>query len=442
MSLILIKKISILVLLTFVSGFINAANRIDTQRPDAPLWAAYGDFKVGVRKLDFVIPNQLDVVNVSAESDPQNLPTYDRPLTVEVWYPADANETGDSAIKTYMRDGKIPITLVGKGIRDADPTDGEAKFPLVIISHGYPGNRFLLAHLAENIASKGYVVASIDHTDSTYRTLATFGSTLINRPLDQEATLEHIAKLADTQESFLHGLVNTENSALIGFSMGGYGALITAGAGVNPAIVNTPLAPPLGLLSQHTNSDQTQQKRPDSRFKTIITFAPWGKNYHVWEASSLAQITLPTLLISGSVDDVSGYESGVRAIWQQMTGATRALLTFENANHSAGAPMPAPQESFVFDQDLGMYISEHYTDPVWDNVRMNNISQHFITAWLGKYLKQDDEVATYLDLEPHSKDGVWSMDEDAKPTKEHTFWKGFENRTAAGLRYEVLEKAP
>ncbi|NND89400.1 MAG: hypothetical protein HKN42_00950, partial [Granulosicoccus sp.] len=41
----------------------------------------------------------------------------------------------------------------------------------------------LLSHLAENIASQGYVVASIDHTDSTYRTQTSFGSTLRNRSL-------------------------------------------------------------------------------------------------------------------------------------------------------------------------------------------------------------------------------------------------------------------
>ena len=62
-------------------------------------------------------------------------------------------------------------------MRDAAPS-GDGPFPLVIVSHGYPGNRFLMAHLAENIASKGFVVASIDHVDSTYRDQAAFGSTL------------------------------------------------------------------------------------------------------------------------------------------------------------------------------------------------------------------------------------------------------------------------
>ena len=53
------------------------------------------------------------------------------------------------------------------------------------MSHGYPGNRYLLSHLCENLASKGFVVVSIDHKESTYDDQQRFASTLYNRPLDQ-----------------------------------------------------------------------------------------------------------------------------------------------------------------------------------------------------------------------------------------------------------------
>ena len=43
-----------------------------------------------------------------------------------------------------------------------------------------------------------------------------------------------------------------------------------------------------------------------------------------------------------SVDDVSGYEKGIKAIYEQAVSSDRYLLTFENANHNAAAPMPAP----------------------------------------------------------------------------------------------------
>ena len=112
-----------------------------------------------------------------------------------------------------------------------------------------------------------------------------------------------------------------------------------------------------------------------------------------------------------------------------------------NGGHNSGAPMPAPEESFREDADLGFNVSDHYTDPVWDTVRMNNISQHFVTAWLDSHLKGEAEKAAFLDLVEDSNDGVWSMAEDGTPKEDHTYWKGFAEETAHGLKYEVLEGA-
>ncbi|QDY75574.1 alpha/beta hydrolase family protein [Streptomyces qinzhouensis] len=45
--------------------------------------------------------------------------------------------------------------------QDARPVKG--KFPLVVLSPGFGGPRVSLTHLAEDLASRGYVVASVDH---------------------------------------------------------------------------------------------------------------------------------------------------------------------------------------------------------------------------------------------------------------------------------------
>ncbi len=44
-----------------------------------------------------------------------------------------------------------------------------------------------------------------------------------------------------------------------------------------------------------------------------------------------------------------------------------------NANHNAAAPIPAPVEGYAVNESLGWAPFEHYADPVWDTVRMNNI---------------------------------------------------------------------
>ena len=208
-----------------------AENRIDTQLPGAPELAAYGDLPVGVRQLEMVNPDQINILAIDpAAPKPDTMPMYDRPLTVEMWYPAVQGASGDTTLRAYLRDGTTEVSLQGRAMRDAQAASPDAAYPLVLISHGYPGNRFLLSHLAENIASKGYVVASIDHTDSTYRTQAAFGSTLVNRSLDQLFVLEEMAKMGAEGGDFA-GLYDAQNTGLIGYSMGGYGAVITAGGG-------------------------------------------------------------------------------------------------------------------------------------------------------------------------------------------------------------------
>ncbi|MGC1505673.1 MAG: dienelactone hydrolase [Sulfitobacter sp.] len=413
-----------------------AENRIDTQLPTAPELAAYGALPVGVRQLEMVNPNQIDILSIDPAADkPATLPTYDRPLTVEIWYPAAADASGDTTLKAYLRDGTTEVSLTGRALRDAPPAEA-AGYPLVLISHGYPGNRFLLSHLAENIASKGYVVASIDHTDSTYRTQAAFGSTLVNRSLDQLFVLEEMAKMA-ADGGELEGLYDASNTALIGYSMGGYGAIITAGGGVTEASVGYPWGGPHGTLGIHQAGSETHGALPDPRIKTAVAIGPWGMNTGFWDADGLAGIGIPMLFIAGSQDTVSLYEAGVRAIWENASALPHALLTFENGGHNTAAPMPAPAESYYFNADKGFDISAHYTDPVWDTVRMNNIAQHFVTAWLDRGLKADADKATYLELIENSNDGVWSMNEDGTPKEDHTAWKGFADGTAKGLRYEV-----
>ena len=406
-----------------------AENRIDGMRPDAPELAALGANAVGVTTLTLTNPGQIDIVNATADA----APTYDRVLTVEVWYPAAEGTEPGGNYSALLRDGLTSVTLQGQAARDAQPLAGAA-YPLVILSHGYPGNRFLMSHLGENLASKGYVVASIDHPDSTYDDMTAFGSTLVNRPWDQRFVLDALAGL----DSDLGAVIDADTTAIIGYSMGGYGALIFAGAGVTAAAPDFSYAAPQRLLERNMVGTESLATLVDPRVKAVVALAPWGRNADFWDAAGLAGIEKPLLLIAGSVDDVSVY-SALRQIFAETTGTTRHLLTFENANHNAGAPIPAPAESYAFNATLGFAPFDHYADPVWDTVRMNNISQHFVTAFLDLHLKGDAAMQPYLTLVPNAAEGVWAVDEAGAPTAANTYWAGFQNRTAVGLMFETLE---
>ena len=45
------------------------------------------------------------------------------------------------------------------------------------------------------------------------------------------------------------------------------------------------------------------------------------------------------------------------------------------------APIPAPAEAYAYSEALKSFPFMHYADAVWDNTRMNNILDHFATAY-------------------------------------------------------------
>ena len=409
-------------------------NHIDTIRSDAPELAKYGKLNVGFKTLKVTNPKQLDIVKFKAGAP---MPLYDRPLTLEVWYPAQLapGQLPAGQYKAITRDGKTEVTLFGRGVRDSSADTKSGPYPLLIISHGYPGNRFLLSHLAENLASKGYVVVSIDHTDSTYDNQAAFGSTLLNRPLDQIFVLNEMARLNATDPT-LKGMINADQTGLIGYSMGGYGVVNTLGGGFTAASVGFAWGTPDGALAVRQSGNPAHTASLDKRIKAAVAFAPWGWNAGFWDAAGLAGIKTPVFFVAGSVDSVSGYSPGVRNIFEASVNAPRYLLTFENANHNAGAPIPAPKETWTPVSTLNFVPAEHYSDPVWDNVRMNNIAQHFATAFLNKYLKADAAMDPFLNVTENAKDGKWSAEKNGQLKADHTYWKGFPQSTAVGLKLE------
>lgn len=381
-------------------------NRIDSLRPDAPELARRGDHAVGVRTLEFVDAGRPDIL---AGGDA----TQDRVLTVELWYPADADPKAETTYQdVVLRDGATLFDLKGTATRDAAPDAETGPYPLVVISHGFPGNRFLLSHLGENLASKGYVVASIDHFESTYDNQLGFASTLANRAPDQLFVLDALSAV----EGDLAGLIDADHSAIIGYSMGGYGALVSAGAGISAAAGEAGFAPAEAFAGIAAGSD-VYAELADPRLKAVIAIGPWGRQNGLWDADGVAGIHIPTLFMAGSRDEVSDYEAGIRLLFEEAVNSDRYLLTFAEAGHNAAAPIPAPAESYGLPDSAAF---EHHADFVWANEKMNNVAQHFATAFLDLHLKGKADSASYLAI----TDG--------------TPWPGFGERAARGLTLEHL----
>lgn len=404
--------------------------------PDAPALAPRGQYHVGVRTVQLVDPGRIDILHaVNGKA-----PLYDRPLTVEVWYPAMILG-GKAEITTYhdvlgMANNPqrplVPFTFVGRALRQAEPNPSGGPYPLVILSHGYPGSRVLYSYLAENLASKGYVVVSIGHTDSTFEDAGPFSSTLLNRSLDDLFVLNKMAELgAPAGTTFLAGLVDANKTAVIGHSMGAYGAINAAGAGYSEKGVKwfAQMTGGSNALEIRSSGNPQFEASRDSRIKAVVAFAPWGMSVGMWDAKGMTGLKAPTLFVDGSQDDVAIYES-VRTVFEDAVNCDCYLLTYENARHNV-APNAAPPEALQSFREF-----YRYAEPAWDQRRINNINEHFVTAFLGIYLKGNQGYRKYLDLIKNSNDGVYDVAADGTPKADNTYWAGFLPRTAVGMQME------
>ncbi len=396
--------------------------------PDAPALAYRGNYHVGVRTLNYINKGQVNILQSKNGTDP----LYDRPLKLEVWYPAHL-PPGKKEITVYedtfgnpadSARPLVPFTFSGRAIRDAGPVTDSAAFPLVIVSHGYPGSRVLLSYLTENLASKGYVVAAIDHTESTHGDQQGFASTLLNRSKDISFILNQMADAGNRNSNhFLSGIVDVKNTALIGYSMGGYGVMNVAGAGYSEQLADffSSIAGGSKAVEILTANNKEYKTSRDPRIKAVVAFAPWGMQRGVWNLEGLKAVKHPVFFISGDLDDISGYEKGTRALFNGIVNSDRYLLTYKNARHNT-APNPPPAGTLK--PGLATKDYDHYAESSWNERRINNINQHFVTAFLGIHLKQKD-YGKYLELPENSNE---------KP------WTGFKTRSSTGM--ELLHEKP
>jgi dienelactone hydrolase len=132
-----------------------AANRV------AAVPSPEGPETVGTRVMNFVD---------SARKDPYLTTGARRELLVRFWYPASHTQECKPAAYTSPRVWNYFSQLVGVRLpdvttntcQDAPLTDG--KHPIVVFTPGYTATFTDYTFLLEDLASRGYVVASVDHT--------------------------------------------------------------------------------------------------------------------------------------------------------------------------------------------------------------------------------------------------------------------------------------
>jgi predicted dienelactone hydrolase len=159
----------------------------------------------------------------------------DRLFPVEIWYPAAARHAGqDIAPETQdvftARSGGTPRHQMA--IRDAEPQPGT--YPLIVFSHVSGHHRRGATFLCTHLASHGYVVAALDHSEVVAANLARrddetaeqkaarVQALIASRVPDVRFLLDH---LLDRAAWKTEARLDPERIGIVGHSFGGWTAL-------------------------------------------------------------------------------------------------------------------------------------------------------------------------------------------------------------------------
>lgn len=414
----------ILLLLGIITSWqAGAAEQLYTLQPSVtPALAHAGAWPVGVKTISATNPEQVLATNIGEIKD--------RTLTLEIWYPAAPAEQAQMTVYDEVTRSGKQFSLQGSAYRDALPANTELTFPLIIVSHGYSGYRAMMFYLAEHLASHGYVVVAIDHTDSRNSDIdfskapgAGFISTLVNRARDQQFTLDHLAE----NDFPLAAITDSQRAAIIGYSMGGYGALNTVGGCYE---YSSETLEKFGVLKDRStallpffNYCAAGRQSADPRWKALLAIAPWGGELQVHDPASLGALELPALFVVGDKDDISGYENGVRRLFQQIGSKHRYLMVYENARQNIAAH-PAPRVAYSTQLDLG-----HYYEAAWNTETINRVNKHMALAFFNCHVKREDSACEFL---PESEDVAQVRKPDGQLSPP---WPGFPDKWGAGIKF-------
>ena len=395
---------------------------------DAPELARLGADSVGYRTLILTHKGEPDLQAANAKTGVA--PLHDRRLTIHIWYPAQAKPAARRATYSASLWGeppKPPVRFSVPGIAVPGAAMRGSRHPLVIVSHGYSNAPAAMTWLNENLASKGYVVAAIQHDDPNPYVIDATKRAAPNyhRPRD-------IVFAAAALRAQLGDQIDAGRVALIGFSQGGYGVLTAGGASLDP---DAPAVMQVagGALAKYARGAAADLVVPG--VKAIVALAPAGGGTRwAWGKAGLAGIKAPLLLIAGDRDQTVDYTSGAATFFSDAVNAERYLLTFKQAGHAIGLnPAPPEMRNSLWDLDW-------FEDPIWRQDRVNAINLHFITAFLGVHLRGEKGLTSYLDVPVvNGSEGEWNPS-SATPWGAYspggegvTLWKGFQRRHAEGL---------
>jgi len=261
--------------------------------------------------------------------------------------------------------------------------------------------------LGEHLASYGFVVIAPEHIHDSWDNVAT--STIIrmlevNRVIDDAATMT-------APDGLLPGMINMDKIAVGGHSSGGMTAYGAAGApvlwtGVQEYCQTAPddaectnlegqFQEINQLLGANAAADELLPVIVDSRVDAIF---PMAGTMELHGQAGLAAITIPMMALFGSADPVADF---MYPAYEYVGSPQKSQVLFENAGHGIFYPQC---DVFPYVAEFGFFWA--CSDAVWDLDRANDLTNHFVTAFLLDVLKGDADAHAALAPDAVSFTGI------------------------------------
>jgi predicted dienelactone hydrolase len=306
-----------------------------------------------------------------------------RVLPLEIWYPS----TGIGGTPNTMPDmiGELPGWVVSllelvfgdnfddlwsattSALRDAEPLMSDTQYPVLFFSHGFMGLRFQNYTMSEHLASHGIVVVAVDHYgNAVFANLAGLpGGGLIpynpTAEISYEDRVEDVAfvyreleAMNEDAMSSWYGLLDLENFAVSGHSMGGMTSLLCG-----------------------------------AEFDFVKAIAPLNPS---WSGEFPQSFTKPFFMLQGELD---------ASIGQQTNEAAKLLL--ENAASDRKVHINVLRGGHFSTTDVCTLVPPNLTSlvaecvpPYIDLEQANLIISAYLTAFLKPSLAGDDRYGEYL----------------------------------------------
>lgn len=257
-------------------------------------------------------------LSVMVGSAPLRDATHNAGVRVTVWYPAAA---GAKEARIDLGPPGKPFFIEGASAADAAFADKRLR-PTILLSHGFGGTARMMAWFGLALAEQGYVVIGVDHPGNNGQdTMTVPGSTLFwERAGDLAAALK-----AAKADPVIGPHVDNTNVGLAGFSLGGFTALVGAGARVDMARLFDFCAanPKDGVCMPQKEFAVTmeQAKAALASPELSVAAAGAGEDHHIpairgvfvmgpaaiqaLRPESLARLSMPVAILLGEADPVA-----------------------------------------------------------------------------------------------------------------------------------------